>query len=319
MSKVFKHQMNYPVFFDTKNSLTLFNLKDNFKFISQLYSKNNLPKVLMLTGNKGSGKSTLINHFLYSIFDIDNYDQERFSISENSIFLKQFQNNIFSNIIYINGADYKSVKIEDVRNLKKKILQSTISKKDRFIIFDDIELFNQSSLNALLKIIEEPSQKNYFILINNKEKPLIETIKSRTLEVKIILNEKQRLEIINQLVNLHKLDLILDPKFCQLSPGNYVKFNFICKEYDILPTNNFEENLSLLLNLYKKTKDILIINLLFYIADQYLKYIKDKNLVKNDKFFEIKNFIFDNLNNFIFFNINQKSFINAINEKLSHE
>jgi len=311
--------MNYPAYFDTKNSLELFDLKENFKFMSELYSKKKLPNILMFTGDKGSGKCTLINHFLYSIFDIDNYDPKTFSISENSSFLKQFQNNIFSNIIYINGADYKSVKIEDIRNLKKQILQSTISKKDRFIIFDDIELFNQSSLNALLKIIEEPSQKNYFFLINNKEKPLIETIKSRTLEVKIILNEKQRLEIINQLVNLHKLDLILDPKSSQLSPGNFVKFNFICKEYDILPTNNFEKNLSLLLNLYKKTKDILIINLLFYLTDQYLKNIKDKNLLKNDKIFEIKNYIFDNLNNFIFYNINQKSLINAINEKLSHE
>jgi len=319
MSKVFEYQMNFPDFFDTKNSLSLFDLKENFEFISGLYLKKNLPKVLMFTGNKGSGKSTLINHFLYSIFDINNYDKKTFSISKNSFFLKQFQNNIFPNIIYINGANYKSVKIEDIRNLKKQILQSSISKKDRFIIFDDIELFNQSSLNALLKIIEEPSQKNYFFLINNKGKPLIETIKSRALQVKIILNEKKRLEIINKLVNLHKLDLILDPKSSQLSPGSFVKFNFICKEYDILPTNNFEENLSLLLDLYKKTKDILIINLLFYLTDQYLKYIKGKNLFKNDKIFEIKNYILDNLNNFILYNINQKSLINSINEKLSHD
>ena len=311
--------MNYPVFFDSKNSLSLFGLKENFEFISKLYSKKNLPKVLMFTGNKGSGKSTIINHFLYSIFDIDNYDKKTFSISKNSIILKQFQKNIFSNIIYINGADYKSVKIEDIRKFKKHLLQSTISKKDRFIIFDDIELFNQNSLNALLKIIEEPSQKNYFFLINNKGKPLIETIKSRALEVKIILNEKQRLEIINKLLNLHKFDLILDPKSSQLSPGNFVKFNFICKEYNILPLNNFEENLSLLLDLYKKKKDILIINLLLYLADQHLKYIKDKNVLKNDKIFEIKNYIFDNLNNFILYNINQKSLINAINKKLSHE
>tara|TARA_X000000950_G_scaffold264744_1_gene338298 strand:- start:715 stop:1650 length:936 start_codon:yes stop_codon:yes gene_type:complete len=311
--------MNYPIFFDTKNSLNLFHLKENFKLMLDLYLKQNLPKVLMLTGNKGSGKSTLINHFLYSIFDRDNYDNETFSISNNSTFLKQFQNNIFSNIIYINGADYKSVKIDDIRNLKKQILQSTISKKDRFIIFDDIEIFNQNSLNALLKIIEEPSQKNYFILINNKTKPLLETIKSRALEMKIILNEKQRLEIINKLVNLYKLDLILDPKSSQLSPGNFVKFNFICKEYDILPTNNFVKNLSLLLDIYKKKKDILIINLLFYLSDQYLKHIKGKKLLKNEKIFEIKNYIMDNLNNFIVYNINQNSLINAINEKLNHE
>ena len=311
--------MNYPIFFNNKNSLNLFSLKEDFEFISELYLKQNLPKVLMFSGTKGSGKSTLINHFLYSIFDIDNYNKKTFSIKENSSFLKQFQNNIFPNIIYINGADNKSVKIEDIRNLRKQILQSTISKRERFIIFDDIELFNKNSLNALLKTIEEPSQNNYFFLINNKGKPILETIKSRALEIKIILNEKQRLEIINKLVNFYKLDLILDPKTSQLSPGNFVKFNFICKEYDISLSNNFVKNLSFLLTLYKKKKDILIINLLFYLADHHLKYIKDKNLFKNDKIFEIKNYIMDNLNKFILYNINQNSFINAVNEKLNHD
>ena len=93
--------MNYPVFFDTKHSATLISLKEYFRFISELYSKKNLPKVLMFTGNKGSGKSTLINHFLYSIFDIGNYNTKTFSISKNSIIFKQFQKNIFSNIIYV--------------------------------------------------------------------------------------------------------------------------------------------------------------------------------------------------------------------------
>ena len=233
--------------------------------------------------------------------------------------MKRYYFEIFSNIIYINGTDYKSVKIDDIRYLKKQILQSSISNKDRFIIFDDIELFNQNSLNALLKIIEEPSQKNYFFLINNKEKLLIETIKSRALEIKIILNERQRLEIINKLVSFYKLELILDPKSSQLSPGNFVKFNYVCKEHNILPTNNFIENLSLLLDLYKKKKDILLINLVIYLMDQYLKHIKIKKSLANDKIFEIRNYIIDNLNKFIFYNINQNSFINAVNGKLNNE
>ena len=311
--------MNYPTFFNAKNSLNLFNLKENFKFISELYLKKNLPKVLMFTGNKGSGKSTLVNHFLYSIFDIDNYDKEKHSILGSSIFLKQFQNNIFANIIYLNALDYKSVKTEDIRNLKKKILQTTLSEKDRFIIFDDIELFNQNSLNALLKLIEEPSQKNFFFLINNKGKPLIETIKSRALEIKIILNETQRLEIIKKLVNFYKLDLILDPKDSFLSPGNFIKYNFICKEYDILPTNNFVKNLLLVLDIYKKKKDILLINLVSFLADHYLMNLRDKNLIKNDKLFETKDYIMDNLNNFILYNLNQNTFINAVDDRLNNE
>ena len=40
----------------------------------------------MLTGNKGSGKSTLVNHFLFSIFDENNYDIENSFIITNQIF-----------------------------------------------------------------------------------------------------------------------------------------------------------------------------------------------------------------------------------------
>jgi DNA polymerase-3 subunit delta' len=311
--------MNYPTFFDSKTSLSLFGLQKNFKFIFELYKKKKLPKVLMLSGNKGSGKSTLVNHFLYSIFDFKNYNLEKLIYSNNSIFLKQFQNNIYSNIIYISGADFKSVKVDNIRNLKASILQSTISNKDRFIIFDDIELFNHNSLNALLKIIEEPSKKNYFFLINNKSKPLLDTIKSRALEIKIILKESQRLEIIEKLVIIFKIELILNPKSSQLSPGNFVKFNHICKEYNIIPTNDFVENLNILLNLYKKNKDIIFINLAFFIADNYFKNLKDQNLLKSNKIFEIKNYIFDNLNKFMLYNINQNSLINFVNNKLNYE
>ena len=112
--------MNYPIFFDTKSSQNLFGLQENFRFISELYSKKKLPKVLMFSGIKGSGKSTLVNHFLYSIFDEKNYNYKKLYFSGNSIFLKQFQNNTFSNIIYISGADFKSVKVEDIRNLKQE-------------------------------------------------------------------------------------------------------------------------------------------------------------------------------------------------------
>ena len=182
--------MSYPIYFDPKNSLQLYEHVENFEFITKLYSKKKLPKVIMFTGYKGSGKSTLINHFLFSIFDTKNYDKKTFSFSKNAFFLKQFQNNIFSNIIYINAEEFKSVKVDDIRNLKEKILHSTISNNDRFIILDDIETFNQNSLNALLKILEEPTKRNYFFLINNKSKPILETIKSRAVEIKVILNER---------------------------------------------------------------------------------------------------------------------------------
>ena len=311
--------MNYPFFFDSKNTLNLFGLEADLNFLSSLYSKKKLPKVMMFTGDKGSGKQTLVNHFLYSIFDSNNYNKKSFALSETSSFLKQFKNNIFSNIIYINGYDFKSVKVDDIRELKKKMFQSTILDHDRFIILNDIEIFNKNSLNALLKIIEEPTKNNYFFLINNKSKPILETIKSRSLEIKIILNESQRIKIIKNLLITFNQEQILDPKTSQLSPGNFVKFNYLCHEYKIDILNKLKENLPILLNLYKKNKDILFINFAFFVVDYYFNYLSKKKALRNDKIYEIKNFIFDNLNKFILYNINQSSLLNAMNEKLNYE
>jgi DNA polymerase-3 subunit delta' len=311
--------MNYPIFFNSKNSLNLFGLEADLNFLSSLYSKKKLPKVLMFTGDKGSGKQTLVNHFLYSIFDSNNYNKKSFALNGTSSFLKQFKNNVFSNIIYINGSDFKSVKVDDIRELKKKMFQSTILDHDRFIILNDIEIFNKNSLNALLKIIEEPTKNNYFFLINNKSKPILETIKSRSLEIKIILNEGQRIKIIKNLLITFNQEQVLDPKTSQLSPGNFVRFNYLCHEYKIDILNKLKENLPILLNLYKKNKDILFINFAFFVVDYYFNYLSKKKALRNDKIYEIKNFIFDNLNKFILYNINQSSLLNAMNEKLNYE
>ncbi len=311
--------MNYPFFFDSKNTLNLIGLETDLKFLLSLYSKKKLPKVLMLTGDKGSGKSTLINHFLYSIFDSHNYNTKSLVLCESSNFLKQFKNDIFPNIIYINGSNFKSVKVDDIRELKKKIFQSSILNNDRFIILNDIEIFNKNSLNALLKIIEEPTKNNYFFLINNKSKPILETIKSRSLEIKIILNESKRVKIIENLLKTFKQEQVLDPKSSQLSPGNFIKFNYLCREYKIDILNKLKVNLPILLNLYKKNKDILFINLVFFVVDYYFNYLSKKKTLRNDKIYEIKTFIFNNLNKFILYNISQSSLLNAMNEKLNYE
>ena len=310
--------MEYPKYFNPKNSLKLFGLKENFNFLSSVYFKDKFPKVIMLSGLKGTGKLTLINHFLFSIFDADNYDKSKHALSDTSVFYKKFKDDIFQNILYVKGSDFKSLKVDDIRNLKSVIQQSSMIDSDRFILLDDIELFNANSLNALLKIIEEPSSKNYFILINNKTKPILDTIKSRSLEIKIIQNENERVKIIKELIKFYNIDTVLDPEQSKLTPGNFIKFNYAFDEYNISPTDNFTDNLSKLLNLHKKNKDILFIDIVFYLSDFYFKNLKDQHVLKNDKVYELKSFVLDNLNKYLTFNVNQNSLINAINNKLNY-
>ena len=300
-----------------KEYLNLLGLDEKFNFLIKLYNLKKFPKVLMLTGKKGIGKYTLINHFLTHVFDKDNYDSKNKIINNLTDFYKQYSNNIFQNIIYLSGNSFNPIKVDDIRNLKSTILKSTMSKRERFVVLDDIELFNLNSLNALLKIIEEPAINNYFILINNKTKPLIETISSRTLEIRVTLTNTKRVEIIDALINKYNLQPCIDYNTSNLSPGDFVFFNNICQVNNISIDGDFIKNLKILLDLYKKDKNVSLINMILFLTNNYFyKYRSNKDTILKN--IENKNFVINNVNKFFSFNLNQTALINAINDKLQH-
>ena len=299
-----------------KNSLFLYGLDERFDFLSNLYNLEKFPRVLMLSGKKGLGKFTLINHFLSYVFDQKNYNLELKKINNQTSFFKQYLNNVYPNIIHLEGCNFKNVKIDDIRELKSRILKSNIFQNKRFILLDDVELFNINSLNALLKIIEEPSSNNHFILINNKTKSIIRTITSRCLEIKILLSNQTRIKIIESLVENNKLNPLIDYKKFDITPGNFCIFNDICEKNNINIDDDFVCSLEKILNLYKKNKDVNLINFIFFLTDIFFhnQIIKKKD--KFDKIYEIKNHVISDINKFIVFNLNQKSFLNSINNKL---
>jgi putative ribosome biogenesis GTPase RsgA len=63
--------MTTNIYYNPKNSLTLYEIEKHLDFLMKLYTLNKLPKVLMLSGKKGIGKSTLVNHFLNFVYDKD--------------------------------------------------------------------------------------------------------------------------------------------------------------------------------------------------------------------------------------------------------
>ena len=76
--------------FNPKDTPILFGYNEKFNFFKNLILKDKLPKVIMLSGQKGISKSTLINHWCI-FFDKNNYNENEFSININSSFNLQFK------------------------------------------------------------------------------------------------------------------------------------------------------------------------------------------------------------------------------------
>ena len=66
--------MNLELLFDPKKTSQLFGHDKSFNLLKSLIDTNKLPKVMLLSGKKGSGKSTLVNHLMFYIFDRKNYE-----------------------------------------------------------------------------------------------------------------------------------------------------------------------------------------------------------------------------------------------------
>ncbi len=308
--------MKFNDYLNPKNSLVLFELGNRLDLLINLYNLKKLPKVLMITGQKGVGKSTIINHFLTYIYDQNMYDLKKKKINNQSNFYKQYLKNIYPNIIYLAGDIYKNVKVDDIRNLKSLLTKTSISEKMRFIIFDDIELFSINSLNSLLKIIEEPNKNDFFILINNKTKSLIETIYSRSLEIKILLKNETRIKIIDHLIKLNNLQNTIDFRNFKLTPGNFLLFNSICEEIKLNFNKDFIYNLNLILKNYKKEKNNDLINIIFFLIEYYFSDLKIKDKANTERMIEKKSYLNNQIDKFVRYNLNQTSLINAINNKL---
>jgi hypothetical protein len=100
---------------------------------------------------------------------------------------------------------------------------------------------------------------------------LIDTVKSRCIDIKIFQNEIQRLNIINSLIEKHKIDIVIDPKVSKLTPGQFLKFNYISGQNNISLDKDFLKNLTTLLNLFKIKKDSMYIDMIFFLTDSYFQ------------------------------------------------
>ena len=274
-------------------------------FVS-LYKNNKLPTKILLSGEKGIGKSLLVKHFL-----IDILEDEK---SKNLI-----DNETHTNILNINKKDSKkNIEIDQIREIIKFTNQSSFNNKSRFVIVDDVEYLNLNSSNALLKSLEEPNINVYFFLIYNSDKNILDTIKSRCLEYKINLKFNDVRLIVNNYfnekiyenINKSLINYYSTPKFL-ISLIIYLKEN----DLSISDTNINELIKNIIDNKHYDKQAF---------AKEYLNYIIELffyNHINTTKriTFKLKNYYYSKFENVRKFNLDYESFFLEFKDKLLSE
>ena len=243
----------------------LYVLNDNLMELINLYEKRKLSNKILITGNKGIGKSTLVNHFINYVFSKDekhSYDLKNNSIHLDNRSFKLFQNYSHPNIYNIRILDdKKNIEINQIREMINYANKSSFNDKPRFVIINNVEELNTNSLNALLKIVEEPNEDLFFILIHNNNKTIQNTLKSRCIMFKINLTFKQSISISNKILNINIYDILNEELINYYStPGELINLINFSNKYKIdLKKNSLKELL------------LIIINENYYYKDKFIK------------------------------------------------
>ena len=253
-------------------NIKIYGMETFFMEIARLHNQKKMPNKILLSGKKGSGKSTLAYHLINYVLSENEefkYNLENFSINENNKSYKLLQNNSHPNFYLIDLlTEKKSIDVGQIREMINYTNKSTFNNMARFILIDNIENLNKNSVNALLKIIEEPNENVFFILINNSEKILLPTLKSRCLTFKISLTFDDSLNISNSILEKNVLEFVnYDLISYYNSPGQIISlFNFAEEKLINLKEHTISSFINLIIenNYYKKNKPvkILLINLI---------------------------------------------------------
>ena len=267
------------------NQKKLFGINSHLLELIRLYKANIYPNKLLLSGSKGIGKSTLAYHFVNFVLSEDEnfkYDIDNFEINCESSTYKTILNKSNTNLFVIDiNSEKKSIDINQIRDLINSLNKSSFNNKPRFVLIDNIELLNKNSINALLKVLEEPNHNVNFILINNNKK-ILSTLLSRCINYRIKLTNKDFLNIIKHLFG-EKLDNLINKDFVNYysTPGDIYNLLKFANQYkfDLLDLD-LKKLLSIIINenLYKK--DLFVKNILFYLIEFYFRKLSSPFSIK---------------------------------------
>ena len=311
---------------ESKSQLQLYGFENYFNSFVNLIKSNKIPNTILITGPKGSGKSTFIYHvvnYFLSFREEKKYSVTDFTINKNNTSFKLVNQNIHPNFFIVKNEDFeKEIKIEKVRDLISFLSKTTYKDDIKIVMIDNAEYLNLNSSNALLKVLEEPTINTFFFIIHDSSFKILETIKSRCVEFKILFNKNEKIKIFNSLVNFYNFSPFSDSNgyLSFDTPGNLIKYLLLSKDTE--NQNFLDDKLNIVLYFLdelrkNKTKENLT-NLIFFIQIFYNNLLLSKNNNINSFFYNYSKILIL-LNNMFKYNLDEKSVLISVENVLKND
>ena len=233
---------------------TILGNEKNKQILQKSIQNNTISHSYMFVGIQGIGKKIIAKEFAKNILCLnqENKNSNTNCTCKSCIEFETNNNPDFSII----EPDGNSIKIEQIRELQKRIQEKPIISNSKVYIIDNADMMTQEAQNCLLKTLEEPPEYATIILIGSNENLFLPTIKSRCmiLHFEPISNENIKKYLQTELAISNIDDEMLD--IFQGSIGKAIELKDKKEEYEKIIA--FVENLDKkdIIDLYKLAEPI---------------------------------------------------------------
>lgn len=184
--------------------------KHLIRIVSNSIKNNRVGHAYLLTGPRGTGKTTLARIFAKTVNCLDPQKTDDKTIKLEPCNKCDNCKLIFENkaidIIEIDAASHTGV--DNIRQLKENVTIPPTNLKSKIYIIDEVHMLSIGAFNALLKTLEEPPAHSIFILATTELHKVPETIISRCQRFDFHrLSQIQIIERLNQICKREKIKI----------------------------------------------------------------------------------------------------------------
>jgi len=150
----------------------------NKETLKNIIQKGNVSHSYIFSGQEGIGKYLFAREFAKGILCLDGKNRPC-GKCKSCLEMENSNNPDFFEL----NADGNSIKIDQIRNINKKVLEKPIVSKRKVYIINDADLMTKEAQNSLLKTLEEPPEYVIIILVASNDNMFLNTIKSRCIKI----------------------------------------------------------------------------------------------------------------------------------------
>ncbi len=178
-----------------------------YKTLSNMIKKGRIPHALIFNGDKSTKREEMVRHFIKMVY-ADYFNEE---VSDSGVY-KRIDDDSCLNVLYIKRDTKTSISIDSVRDFIKDANISSLEEGPRFYVFLEADYLNQSSSNAILKFVEEPTLNTYIIFVVENLNNLLDTIISRcvTLNFRPIQKDALKNRLLKKGYDSNILDILIE-------------------------------------------------------------------------------------------------------------